>query len=197
MSSSLTFSLTVTDSFGLTSTSPSTTNVIVTYNPQYHSLSPNSPSITQNPVTGQLQQQPVLPQNAIPQLQHQQQLQPVPSNRVIPLSPSHFQNQSILKFGNQYSNNINPYSPRQYYYQNKSLAANLAPQLPHDTLPFLNLGQHPTTTSSVRQNTSLPKTQAVLNNSTHVTAGHINNTSIQPTNNSIGLARPKVLFSAR
>jgi K319-like protein len=46
----LTFSLTVTDNLGLTSTIPSTTSVIVTYNPQYHAtLNPTPPPTTLNP----------------------------------------------------------------------------------------------------------------------------------------------------
>ena len=153
----LTFSLTVTDNLGLTSTIPSITNVIVAYNPQIHAtLNPTpQPTIIQNPSTSQQQ---LLPQNALPQLQRQLQLQPPLGNRVI--VPSHIQNQSIPNIGNQYSNNINPYSFRPYYYQNKSLAANLSPQLRHNTLPFLNLSQHPTTKTSVGQNSSLPKIQA-------------------------------------
>jgi K319-like protein len=143
----LTFSLTVTDNFGLTSIIPSTTSVIVAYNAQSHSTVLNSSPITQAPAIGQKEQQPLLPQNTFQQLQNQQRLQ-------------------------------------------------LAPLRFHNTLPFLNLGQHPTTKTSSLQNSTSPKIQAIQNNNTHITASHINNTPVRPTNDTIGLARPKALAAA-
>ncbi len=87
----LTFSLTVTDNFGLTSIAPSTTTVIILYNPQLHNPQTNSPFFTQTPNTGQQQNQhlPLPQQIPFQQLQRspQQQLPSITGSKVIPFLP--------------------------------------------------------------------------------------------------------------
>jgi hypothetical protein len=201
----LTFSLTVTDNFGLTSTNPSTTNVIVTYNPQYQHLPLNS-LLGTPPNVGlpQQQQQQLLHPYAMP-------TSPKVTSNAVPSPPYPYQSRPapapppvIYRF----SHNVSPYT--RYYgpspnnlsqspYQNQSLGtSSAAQQLRNNLIPYPNSTQYQyqyryhysgptgTATMTAKQNNILQKPHVVTNR----TAALTNTTQgiksvLQPNNNGI------------
>jgi hypothetical protein len=78
LETTLTFSLTVTDSYGITSTNPTTVNVIVTYNPEYYHSGPYAYH------------------NTFKQYPYQNQLSPTKSTQYSALFPNSIQHQTPL-----------------------------------------------------------------------------------------------------
>jgi hypothetical protein len=188
----LTFSLAVTDSLGLTSANPSTTNVIVIYDPQSHFLYPypyHSPN--QYPNAGQ--QQRLLQQNPYQQPQQPQQQQPPPlTGNGLPSSSYTYQNRTASSNTYQYPQSTTQYPHyyypypnnfRQYpYYQNQSGATNTA-QYPHNTIPYLNSPQYQNQysrainyTTTAKQNNTLQKPQSVTDRTLAITTTENNKT---------------------
>ncbi|PWU79186.1 MAG: hypothetical protein DLM72_18860 [Candidatus Nitrosopolaris wilkensis] len=87
----LTFSLSVSDSYGLTGTNPSSTSVTVSYNPQFHYLRPTIPFSASSPNAGQPPQGPLVQQYPFSQfkqpIQQRQQVPQVTGNKVVTSAP--------------------------------------------------------------------------------------------------------------